>query len=253
MNTLHVFGDSFTESVKTLHELSIDCLRIDYSKKIYNLDYYPVWSELLAEKLGFQHKNYASSGGVGFDILGRGNSNNCILYNLNEVCNTFKKNDIVIVGFTDTVRFPWPYGDDGDVFNSLPNAPTYFLEKKESDVIDFISVRRNNPFYIEELFQKMKVFERLSEVVGFKLYYWSWITEITEYRYKENLTDKKWIFPNLYPEYGSQYNRILDELGGISITQETIDTDIFIEDAHMGKKANEIQADLFYGYIKNFL
>jgi len=252
MNTLHVFGDSFTESVKNLHELSVDCLRLDYAKKIHNLDYYPVWSEILAEKLNFQHKNYASSGGVGFEILGCGNSNSSILYNLNEVCNTFKKGDVVIVGFTDINRFPWPY-EKGHVFASLPRAPKDFLSKKESDVIDFISVKRDNKFYMEELFQKMKVFERLSEVIGFQLYYWSWIPKLTEYGHKKDLTNKKWIFCNLYPEYGSQYNRVLDEFGGKTITSETLKGKIFIQDAHMGMRANEVQADLFYEYIKKFL
>ena len=249
MNTLHIFGDSFSEPTYILKEFTDVCGRLEYSEKYNNGTPYKTWSEILAEKLKFQHKNYASLCGKNFDILGHGNSNSSILYNLNEICGTFKKDDIVIVGFTSPLRFPWPVEgfDEFNVINVYPNtSATDILTKLEKDVVDFITLNRSREFYIEELFQEMKAFERLSEVVGFKLYYWSWDSEIMKYKFDDKLNDKKWIFTQFFRKNSINYSNLLNSYGGKSIYEET---DGEILDYHMGMVAHKLHSDFFYSYI----
>jgi len=247
MNTLHIFGDSFSEDLDTLAVHAPDTSRMQYSNAYFDSPY-PVWSKTLAESLNMVHKNYASTSGKNFEHLGQGNSNHSILYNLNEYVHTFKKDDIVIIGFTSTLRFPWPL-DDGDIYASLPNSPNDF-SKEESNVLEFITVKRDHDFYKEELLQKMKVFEVLSDVVGFHLYYWSYCPEITNWKREDKLKDKRWIFLQICPEYGEKYHGILDENGGYTINTETNNK---FQDAHMGKTGNDVHAKLFSQYLKKEL
>jgi len=251
MNTLHIFGDSFSEPTYILKQFADSDSRLEYSEKYNNGTPYKTWSELLAEKLNFQHKNYASLCGKNFDILGHGNSNSSILYNLNEVVNTFKPNDIVIVGFTSPLRFPWPVEgfDKFNVLNIYPNtSSTEILTKTERDVLDFITINRSREFYIEELFQEMKSFEMLSEVIGFKLYYWSWSSDIMEYKFDDKLDDRKWIFTQVLKKHSINYSDLIKSCGGGSIYEETNGE---IVDYHMGIDAHKIHSDIFYSYINN--
>lgn len=248
MNTLHIFGDSFSECLDILSDHAPDSARIEYSQKYFNT-IYPVWSKTLAESLNMIHKNYASTGGKQFKYLGQGNSNHSILYNLNEYAHTFKKDDIVIIGFTSTLRFPWPYDNDNDVYASLPNSQNDF-SKEESKVLEFITVKRDHDFYKEELMQKMKVFEVLADTVGFNLYYWSYCPEITNWKRDEKIKDKRWIFLQICPEYGEKYHGLLDENGGKTIDNESTPP---FQDSHMGKSGNEVHAKLFSDYLKKEL
>ena len=50
-----------------------------------------------------------------------------------------------------------------------------------SDLINNITLKRDDDFYKEELLQLLKSFEVLADIVGFKLYYWSWVNQINNY------------------------------------------------------------------------
>ena len=244
--TLHTFGDSFSESVREMIADNIDCGRTEYSKGFLNQpEGYSIWSEILANLIGFNHECHASTSGKVFDTLGNGNSNHYILYNLNEQCHKFEKGDIVIVGFTSIMRFPWPH--DAGVLHALPNM-RMGEEVLDSDkqVIQITTVHRDREFYYKELFQQMKVFEDLSKRVGFHIFYWSWETKVTQLGVKLH-KPSKWIFHKLFPQYGTQYFRILDQKGGNTITTETNGE---YEDAHMGITGNKVQAELFEKFLR---
>jgi len=244
-STLHVFGDSFSEPIDILAKHNTDNSRCIYSREYLNTETYPIWSELLAESLNMTHINHAGLAGYSFKKLGQGNSNLNILFNLNQFAHEFKKGDIVIVGFTDVVRFPWQF-DNNSVRTYLPND--YGNDRiSYKRVLDFIAIRRDeDDFYKEELFQNMKVFEHLSDVIGFQLYYWSWYDLIINYKLEEKILDKKWIIPPSEDNYYS-LNNVISSYGPGSIAAETKGK---INDCHYGKIGNEVQHKLFLDYIK---
>lgn len=73
MNTLHIFGDSFSTNFSTINEVPNE----------------NSWPTLLSNKLGYELKSYASAGISNFGIL------NSIYNNFN-----FDENDVVIIGIT---------------------------------------------------------------------------------------------------------------------------------------------------------
>jgi len=255
LNSLHIFGDSFSETITSLYNNSGITERQQYSKEYLNSDTFPIWSETLSELIGYEHKNYSGQCGKNFEHLGQGNSNHSILYNLSEYCHTFKKDDIVIIGFTNPSRFPWPIDKpypypNYNVFNSLPTMSHDNLSKLDSEIINYITVKRQHDFYKEELIQNMKSFEVLSEVVGFKLYYWSWFSGINNYKKEEKISDKRWIFNQIDDKLGWNYNKLIETNGGNTITNETNGK---IQDNHMGKSGNDTHAILMYNYLKNII
>ena len=105
MNTLHVFGDSFSEPIEPLvHAGGEPCNRVKYARDYLKskTSTYPIWSELLSTELGYNHVNHAGLMGKKFSQLGQGNSNHSILYNLNEYCNKNKLSKISdLIGLID--------------------------------------------------------------------------------------------------------------------------------------------------------
>tara|TARA_B110000285_G_C14947574_1_gene525123 strand:+ start:102 stop:881 length:780 start_codon:yes stop_codon:yes gene_type:complete len=259
MNTLHVFGDSFSEPIEPLvHAGGEPCNRVKYARDYLKskTSTYPIWSELLSTELGYNHVNHAGLMGKKFSQLGQGNSNHSILYNLNEYCNTFKRDDIVIVGFTITNRFPYPLTPpypniESAVFNSLPNMSHDMLSKKDSDLINNITLKRDDDFYKEELLQLLKSFEVLADIVGFKLYYWSWVNQINNYKVNDKLLDNRWIFHQIFNNSTDiEYFSKISKLGGYTISEETNYT---INDNHFGETGNKVFSDLLYDYLKKMI
>ena len=250
-NTLHVFGDSFTESTKSLFTAgphAKNSTRLLYAKKYHNVDFYENWSTIMAKELNFNEKNYASTGGKNFEILGQGNSNESIICNLNEYCHTFKPNDIVIIGFTDISRFQWPNNNSPGANSILPNQPLSNTEfsVEEQRMLRILSIKRHgHPFFKEQLEQQMKVFEVLSEYIGFHLYYWSWANDNTKYKNNQRISSKKWIIPTM--EF-DDYINLISKYGGSTITQETSGE---IQDDHMNKKSQSIHSKIFLEHIRD--
>jgi hypothetical protein len=73
MNSLYIFGDSFSTNFSTINEIQLE----------------DSWPILLSNKLGYELKSFASAGMSNYGIL------NTIYNNSN-----FDKNDIVIIGMT---------------------------------------------------------------------------------------------------------------------------------------------------------
>jgi len=251
-NTLYAFGDSFSEPIDVLTELSPNNDRTKYARNYLNSDSFPIWAELLANNLNYNYENYSAIAGVDLDILQKGNSNYHILYNLNEKCHEFKKNDIVIVGFTTITRFPIPLENTG-VVTKLVSMEHDNFDKKENDLYDLLAYKRSRfSFYKEELLQLLKPIEILSDSIGFHLYYWSWVDDVLNYKFEEKLLDRRWIVPQRLNKEDIDYRFIqhLELYGKPKIIDETNGD---IDDHHLGKVGNEIQYKIFLEYIKKDL
>ena len=240
--TVWVFGDSFSEEVTCLPK---DTARWDYVNKVLNGIPYKTWMKLISEKLNYNYENYAAFGGYQFDVLGNGNSNDQMFYNITESSTLFKKGDIVFVGFTQIGRYQIYKHDINQPSNVLPDQDlgpnTEFYIKHYVD--------RNCQYYANEIMQKFKILETLSELVGFKIFYWDWSDSI--YENEPNINPKNWLIYELFGEWLSIseiFRRINKDIKDI-----TTESGGLVRDSHWGKWNNEILGDLFYEHIKNVI
>lgn len=238
--TLWVFGDSFSEEVTHLPSSNE---RLRYVREHLNGVPYKTWMGIVADKLNFNYRNHAASSGKQFKHLGSGNSNDHMFYNVTEYSNEFNQGDIVIIGFTNTGRYQVTQPYNG-VISVLPNED--FGPNTERYLKNFIE-RDEHPYYVHEMMQKFKILETLSDIVGFKIYYWDWT-----HRFQTlvpDLNPKNWIVYEMYNKWIELID-IAKEHGVpfVSIRQET---DGKYNDGHWGKVVNDFLGNLFYEHIKN--
>lgn len=244
MNTLHLFGDSYTQGHH--HEDGYPPY-IEW-KKIRGGILPKTWAELLSEKLSMDLLNNAIAG----------SSNHEIFHTICQECDKFKKDDIVIVNWTYMHRFRWAleaiYDKNFYVKNRWKRSGMGKRipgddDEPSDEIKEKISVNRLNPLYVEEIYEYEKILNRLSESIGFDVYYWSADNTIIHNLPQELLHQKKYILHNLI--IGNESRGLLDVIlknGGDTITIETKQK---INDGHLGEIGHKIQADLFYDYITN--
>tara|TARA_R110002153_G_scaffold195090_3_gene348460 strand:+ start:6002 stop:6790 length:789 start_codon:yes stop_codon:yes gene_type:complete len=246
--TIWSFGDSFSEEVVSLfaHPHSMNNERCRYVREYLNEIPYKTWPAIVADKLNYNYRNHAASGGKQFKYLGGGNSNDQMFYNVTEYSSEFKKDDIVVVGFTNTGRYQVPnpktYDKLGGTMNVLPNSNLGVNEKR---YLETYIERNESSYYLNEMLQKFKILETLSKVVGFTIYYWNWTGN---FHYTPDLNTDNWIVHQMYGKF-IEFEYILKLHGGIV---ETIfdETNGEYKDGHWGKNTNEILGDIFYNHIK---
>lgn len=246
-NKVWVFGDSFSEDVETL---PIGNGRVEYVNNYLNGVPYKIWQKQVAETLGYAYENRAALGGKKFKHLGSGNSNDQMYLNICEYASEFKKDDIVLVGFTDIHRVQVPR-EDGEVISltphivnktDLPHLNDFDLQRYTANMVD-----RSNPYYVYELLQRFKLVEALADEVGFDLYYWYWGEPLT-YDTKD-VDTSRWLNYQVFDSW-KQIGTYCAEnnLNMMPITKETNST---IIDDHWGKIGNEVVFNIFYPYIKD--
>lgn len=239
-NTVWAFGDSFSEEVTSL---PVENERLRYVREYLNGVPYKTWIGIVADKLNYNYRNHAASGGKYFDHLRGGNSNDQMFYNVTEYSNEFKRGDIVVIGFTNTGRYQ-VVKPDGGIMSVLPNQDLGpHTERYLKNYID----RNDNPYYVHEMMQKFKILETLSNVVGFKIYYWNWTHHFETM--VPDLNPKNWIIHEMYDKWiqlrdivinqGSKFLSIEDETNGDC------------KDGHWGKVVNDTLGNVFYEHIKN--
>ena len=240
MNNIWVFGDSFSEDVRNVPHRAAG--RWEYINQYLNGIPYDSWSTLLSSKLGYNLFNKAANGGNHFDYMGSGNSNQALFNNLYFFSSQFKKNDIVILGFTDIVRFEWVI-EDGTSYSVLPNLYPPMQNKNLKIVFDETLIQRNNDYYYEELINKCNILDSLSKSVGFKVIYWSWNNGPERFILKNNLSKENWIL--LYEEPNS-YDELIRKYGGNNIK---LITNGLIDDSHLSDLGEIAQYKLFIDRI----
>jgi hypothetical protein len=212
-NTLYVIGDSF--SAKYNHNVNIDS---NYNRyRIYKGGELPkTWSELLSEELNLNLVNLASGG----------NSNGQIIDDFCKISTEISKNDLLFIGWTDTMRFRL-YSEINKTFvKTNLNDWDEYLPNISKNTIEEIRLNRSDDYWTNEIYSWENVIKRLSKLVGFKLYIWSFFTQFPDYNILQTLLD----------------------MGATRISEET---NGLINDNHFGEKGHQIQFEYFIDKIKN--
>lgn len=228
MNTLHIFGCSYSE----LFNLGGYAPYIEYHK-FRNNNFPPTWSEILAKKLDFHLDNYAM-GGIGNDEI------------FQRVCSNshkFQKGDIVIIGWSYMHRFRWvrPGSDTWTPCSSHCEQSIYI----DREVCEAISVGRLSKLYYKQLEDYQNIVESLSRGVGFELFFWSGDCDIIYHKPIGDRLSPKYICSKYIQPKQTIFNEIL-ERGGQRIKEET---NGLINDLHFGESAHKIMSDLYYEHI----
>lgn len=231
MNTLHVFGDSYTEDYEKVIKNSYSNIdnnvyQLYKNYRCGNLPYN--WSTILGTKLNYSINNH----GLG------GTGNDDIFEKVCEHSNEFKKGDMIIVGWSFHNRFRWSHYSEHlktEVWTHiLPNSYTNVVSEKTADEI---MVNRDSLLYRKQIENFENILINLSESIGFECYFW---TFDSFFRFPKN--HKNWLEvkgDNLL------YGEIL-KLGGLDIEQETKGE---VKDNHFGESGHKIMADIFYKLI----
>ena len=227
MNTLYTYGCSFTED---LHQLPEHTPRIEYANK-YCGGIYKNWNEILAEKLGFDLVNYASTSASDKFHFRLGNGNEDILEALSLSCDRFKKGDIVIVQLSYLERLRY-CNNSNEIVTFLPSSLDLNY-KKFNYLIDFC-YNRGNDIFVKPLINLLNPYIRLSKEIGFKFYLWGIDDLVQEKVLKMN--HPNWLFDK----------NINHMMSGLDIETETNNK---IKDGHWGKPAQQIFSDLVFNII----
>lgn len=214
-NTLYVIGDSFSALYFDKNIIIPNTTYVLY--KTYKGDVMPkTWSELLSEKLNLDLVNYATGG----------NSNSQIFEDFCKVAKVIKKNDLLFIGWTDTMRFRL-YSEISDMFvKTNLNGWDEYLPNISKITIDEITANRSNDHWVTEIRYWEIVIKRLSNLIGFKTHIWSFFEQHSDY--------------NILP--------LLLKSGATRIFEETNNE---IKDAHFGEKGHQVQFEYFLNKIKN--
>jgi hypothetical protein len=176
----------------------------------------PTWSELLARSLKLELVNTAKWGSDNYRIF-------------ETFCNKvdeIEDSDTVVIGWSGISRFSL-YSEKYGILSSV-NAWTTGTDIEFTNIskqtVNEVLVNRDNPEWLEEVYSWMKVIDKLSKLVGFKLYFWSFFDEFSELCIVHDLL----------------------KLGGEHIITETKGQ---VTDYHFGEKGHIVQSD----YILNIL
>lgn len=240
--TVWVFGDSFSEDVLDLPK---EDQRVKYVNEFLDGIPYKIWQEQVTDGLGYNYKNYSANNSKFHEVLGKGNSNDHMFLTVSEYSQKFKKDDIVIIGFTNTGRFQGVY-PESTAQSVLISSDVY---GDKTDMYHRMYMDRQDPYYAIEMFQKFKILETLSNLVGFTLYYWDWDSAIfTRYNDidRSRFLDYQ-ICNTLIPLneflslYSYQYVNIINETNGVC------------DDSHFGTITNNNLFEIYFPYIQSKL
>ena len=235
MNDLFLFGCSYTAG----YEDDLYKPYVEY-KKFRGGNFPKTWSELLSEKLNLNHVNYAT-GGIGNDEI------------FQRICNKsneFKRDDVVIIGWTYMTRYRWAHPKIHDHW--LRFSPHYGELEKQflSEVTNSeICINRENIQYYYQLRDFENMILSLSKSCGFDVFFWSGGVDKNYYNNIGDDTKKHYLCLDYFvdDDDDSIFNEIFRR-GGQRIKEETND---LIFDLHMGETGHQIQCDLFLEHITN--
>jgi hypothetical protein len=228
MNTLHIFGCSYSE----LFHLSGYQPYKDYYK-FRNNNFPPTWSEILAKKLHLSLNNYAFGGSGNDEIFQRVCSNS----------HKFRKGDVVIIGWSYMNRFRWALpGSDKWTPCSAHCDESMLIDRK---VCEEVSISRTNKLHYKQLEDYQNIIESLSKAVDFELFFWSGDCDIIYEKPIESRLHPKYICSKYIGQQQTIFNEIL-ERGGQRIREET---NGLIDDLHFGETAHSMMSELYYEHI----
>ncbi len=213
MNKLYVFGCSHS----AIHNDVV--LKNPDMKKYYKYrggNFPPTWSELVAKNLKLELVNTAVWGLDNYRIF-------------EAFCNTVEKiksGDTVVIGWSGVSRFSL-YSEKLDSLLSV-NAWSANIGNNFTDIskqtIEELLVNRDNLKWTQEVHSWIKAIEKLSKLIGFRVYFWSFFNEFRRFYITDDIL----------------------KLGGEYIITETNGE---VANYHLGEKGHIIQAH----YVVNML
>jgi hypothetical protein len=250
MSTLFGFGDSFTGG----HFLDKDFKPYQQWKEYRGGNLPPIWIELLGEKLNMEVLNYGHGG----------NSNQETFETICNNCYQFKKDDIVIINWTEVHRFRWvAYGNhrapegifNVDYWRRISAASDDSQEINNTTKMEIID-NRSSYLYVEEIYSYENIIDTLSKSIGFTVFYWSGDSSIIYKLPPEKLKQKKYIISDLIlnsteqlmdkHRIGGIFFDTIKHYGGLTVREETNGN---CTDTHLGESGHRVQYELFYDYI----
>ena len=236
MNTLFTFGCSFTEDFREVPN--------NTGQSVYVRDYLKgeipdAWPTVLSKLLGFNVENYGKGGSSNYEIFDRICSH----------CDEFKKDDIVIIGWTGVNRFRWANFDEDKWNHIIPNHNSKIHNEVyiTNNTLNEILVNREHDLYVDEIYKFQKMIDQLSKSGGFTVYYWAMDNRLINNLSSDLLKDKKYICGEAIGQDVS-IPKLINMYGGKTIVDETNN---LIIDYHYGKTGHQVQGELFYKHIKN--
>lgn len=232
MPNLYTFGCSYTEGFN----IETTASYIEYKK--YRGDFPKSWPEILSDKLNMNLKNF-----------GRGAAGNQEIFTkFCKNCDEFKNDDIVIVQWSFMERHRFAIGNGPDDWDRY--GPGRVDTSKISQATnDEICVNRTLRPYRVELYDYMKIMDRLSQLIGFKLYYWTFLENFIYNQRKEFLLQEKYLLCDKIKDQHYHAFRVAQDNGSQTILEETKGV---VNDLHLGEKGHQVLSDLFLNHILNF-
>jgi hypothetical protein len=230
MGKLFLFGCSYTAEY--------DLIRTEYRNYYYYRggNFPPTWGQLLAKKLNLELVNF----GLG------ANGNDEIFQNVCQNSFEFQPDDVVIIGWSYMFRFRWtvPGHKQWSRLSPHNNLPHIISETTTNEIV----LNRTHRLYIEQVYDFEKIIERLSDSVGFKVFFWSSDNEII-YCDDEIRKLPKYIANNYIGKGETIFHEVFRR-NGQRIVEETNGK---LDDLHFGETGHFILSELFHSYITNKL
>lgn len=234
MNTLWIFGDSFSVEVNdnNLHENHKKFMELKGVSTI------PSWSSLLSDKLKL-NKNNLSKGG---------DSNYQMFQNFCDVCHLIQPNDVVIIGWGLISKFRISHNNQFVNLDPHGLKDIGMVTKKTLDEIlknRLKNERKNNrrDRWAEEVYLWENVIHELSKNKNFEVFFWSTEEPRLIYCESDDFKSKK---NYLCSDNKDTMISYLKESGCTTMSDETNGE---VNDTHFGIEGNIKIAEIFYSDI----
>lgn len=160
MNTVWAFGDSFTARYNENDWWGKEYIKYKgYKPKVY--------SELIAEKMNMEERNFAFGGSDNYSIF------QLVCDNINDI----NDGDVVIIGWAPTTRFR-VYDEQNKRFAMINSKSTalsdndIFISNLTNKTINEIHINRLDPIYESEILSWEKIIKRALK--NNIVYFWKW-------------------------------------------------------------------------------
>jgi hypothetical protein len=252
MSKLWTFGCSFTaeyDPIDGIHPPYEN--NYDKYRKFKGGEFPKTWSNILAEKIGYEIMNCALGGASNYHIFNQ----------FINVCELIQKDDILIFGWTQLGRFIAVNTSENLMSQVLPNDAEYHYLGMSKTTIEEILVNRTHPLWKTEVMNWIKFINVFVEKIGVEAYHWTSDDRIFDAENKEVFNDNRFIVvrdpaaieSNIYVDKHNMmwYLTHQDHYGGIQKGKIMDETNYEIMDGHMGELGHKVQYEMFYDHISH--
>ncbi len=222
MITLWIFGDNSSSIFGRTKER-----RFEFYKKHRGGEFPVSWSELLSNKLSLKLNNYAIAGQTNYDIFEW----------FCKMSTNFKENDIILIGWSDTVRFRLYDENTKDYITIRPNAIKYSNHPKilngiSLNTLDEVLKNRLSKKWIEEVNNWETLIKNYCELKKCNVFFWTFNSDLNK------------------PHYiGGNHDNFREHLISMGAEDITTETNGKLNDDHFGEKGHFIQSEYFYTFL----